>query len=77
MKDGFHQIQMKPEHKYLTAMSTPLGTYVWKVMPMGLKNAQAIFQRIMEWVLKDIPKADPYIDDVVIVSIGDTMPETV
>jgi len=77
MKDGFHQIPVKNEHKPLTAMSTPLGVYVWKVMPMGLKNAPAIFQKIMEWVLKDIDFADPYIDDVIIGSTGATMEEAI
>ena len=46
-------------------------------MPMGLKNAPAIFQRIMEQVLKDLPFADPYIDDVIIGSTGATVEETI
>ena len=75
MKDGFHQIPLKEEFRDLTSMSTPKGMYRWKVMPMGLKNAPAIFQRIMEYVLKDFDFADPYIDDIIIGSTGDTEEE--
>ena len=77
MKDGFHQIPLKLEHRDLTTMSTPQGTYRWKVMPMGLKNAPAIFQRIMDYVLKDFDFADPYIDDIVIGSTGETEEELI
>ena len=39
---------------------------------MGLKNAGAQFQSMMEWVLKDLDQADPYIDDIIIGSTGST-----
>ena len=77
MKDGFHQIPMKKEHRHYTCMSTPLGLLQWKVMPMGLKNAPAIFQRIMEYVLRDFPFADPYINDIIIGSDGETEEELI
>ena len=37
---------------------------------MGFKNAGAQFQRMMEWVLKDLDCADPYIDDIIIGTRG-------
>ena len=37
---------------------------------MGLKNGNAIFQRVMESVLQDLPFADPYVDDVIVGSTG-------
>ena len=52
-----------------------LGVYHWIVMPMGLTNAASIFQRMMEWVLRDHDFADPYIDDVIIGSTGETAEE--
>ena len=58
-------------------MSTPRGTLQWKVLVMGLKNGNAIFQRVMEWVLKDFDFADPYVDDVIIGSTGDTEEELI
>ena len=75
--DGFHQMPMKVEHRPITCMSTPRGTMQWKVLVMGLKNAGSQFQRMMEWVLKDLPNVDPYIDDIIIGSTGETEEELV
>ena len=40
---------------------------------MGLKNGNAMFQRMMEWVLRDLENADPYVDDIIIGSTGENM----
>ena len=63
------------ECRHLTAMATPLVTLQWKVLVMGLRNGNAIFQRVMEFVLKDIPNADAYVDDIIVGSEGDTPEE--
>jgi hypothetical protein len=63
--DGFHQMPLKEEHRYITCMSTPRGTQRWKVQVMGLKNSGIQFQRMMEWVLRDLPHTDPYMDDTI------------
>ena len=44
----------------------PHGTMQWRVLVMGLKNGGAMFQRMMECILKDMPFADAYIDDIII-----------
>ena len=75
MKDGYHQIPLKKEHRHLTCMSTPKGTYQWTVLVMGLKNGGAIFQCTMEWVLKGLTGVDVYIDDVIVGSTGRTPEE--
>ena len=46
-------------------------------MPMGLKNAPAIFQRMMDFILGAVEFADPYIDDIIIGSDGDTWEELI
>ena len=75
LKDGYHQMPLKPEHQHITCMSTRRGTMQWKTQVMGLKNAGAQFQRMMEWALRDIDEADPYIDDIIIGSTGRTRVE--
>ena len=73
LKDGFHQIPMKVEDRHYTCMSTPLGVFQWRVMPMGLTNAPSIFQRVMEYVLTGHEHyCNPYIDDIIIGSTGET-----
>ena len=73
LMDGFHQMPLKKEHRYITCMSTPKGTMQWTVVVMGLKNAGIQFQRMMEWVLKDQDHSDPYMDDVITDATGATM----
>jgi hypothetical protein len=75
MKDGYHQVPLKEAHRNLTCMSTPRGTMRWKVLVMGLKNGNAIFQRVMEDVLRHLDFADAYVDDVIVGSTGSTEQE--
>ena len=48
---GFHQVEVDPRDKAKTAFLTHRGVYVYNVMPFGLCNAQATFERLMEKVL--------------------------
>ena len=68
--DGFHQMPLRPDHRPITCMSTPRGSMQWTVQVMGLKNAATQFQRMMEWVLRELPDTDPYIDDSITGSNG-------
>ena len=77
MKKGYHQMPLSQESRPMSAMVTPSGLWQWKVMPMGVKNGNAAFQRMMEWVLKDLPNATPFVDDVIIASGGDTIEEAI
>ncbi|KAL0130247.1 hypothetical protein PUN28_002085 [Cardiocondyla obscurior] len=75
LASGYHQIQMKEEHKCKTAFSTPHGHYEFNRMLFGLKNAPATFQRLMNSVLAGLQgiKCLVYLDDVVI--YGPTLEE--
>ena len=69
LKHGYHQMPLAEESRACTAMSTPLGPLQWKVMPMGVTNGNAGFQRMLENLLEPVRDcADPFVDDVIIAS---------
>ena len=59
LKHGYHQMPLHPESRPCTAMSTPLGSMQWKVVPMGAKNGNAAFQRMMEDLLGPVRDLSP------------------
>ncbi|XP_020410515.1 uncharacterized protein LOC109946596 [Prunus persica] len=67
---GSNQIRMSPEDEILIAFRTPKGIYCYKVMPFGLKNAGATYQRAMQKIFGDMlhKNVECYIDDLVIKS---------
>ena len=65
---------MHPDSQEKTAFITNQGLFEFKVMPFGLCNAHAVFQRLMQRVLMGLnPTEGPdfvfvYLDDVLIFS---------
>ena len=59
---------MDPQDKEKTAFTTGRGLWQFKVMPFGLCNALATFERLMEQVLANLPlqTALVYLDDILI-----------
>ena len=52
MNSGFWHIRMNPKDIYKTAFVRQNDHYEWLVMPFGLRNAPAIFQRAVHNILK-------------------------
>ena len=76
LKHGYHQMPLHPDSRPCTAMSTPLGPMQWKVVPMGAKNGNAAFQRMMEDLLGPVGDcADPFVDDIIIGAGTENMTE--
>ena len=76
LKHGYHQMPLHPDSRPCTAMSTPLGPIQWKVVPMGAKNGNAAFERMMEDLLGPLRYcADPFVDDIIIGSGTEDMTE--
>ena len=66
---GYWQVEVSPEDREKTAFCTPDGLYEFNVMPFGLCNAPATFQRLMDSVLAGLQWSTclVYMDDIVIV----------
>ncbi|KAJ8632913.1 hypothetical protein MRB53_026249 [Persea americana] len=67
---GYHQIPLYAADQEKIAFITPRGTYCYKVMPFGLKNAGATYQRLVTKMFQaQLGKTvEVYIDDMVIKS---------
>ena len=49
---------------------TSKGLFSYKVMPFGLKNSAATFQRMMNKIIAGLLGTDCYIDDIVVYSMS-------
>ncbi len=69
LASGYWQVPIKQSDRYKTAFIVPEGTYQFTVMPFGVRNAPALFTRLMSDVLKPVEKFSmSYIDDIIIYS---------
>ncbi|XXG42081.1 hypothetical protein AAC387_Pa01g2429 [Persea americana] len=64
------EIKMHPEDEKHTSFRTPFGVYCYTVMPFGLKNAGATYQRAMMKIFQDMQHktVECYVDDLAVKS---------
>ena len=67
---GYNQIPMFPRDEEHTAFITGRGLYFYKVMPFGLKNAGATYQRLVNKIFAELlgTSIKVYIDDILVKS---------
>ena len=77
LASGYWQVAMSPEAKRKAAFVTNEGLFQFRVMPFGLCNAPATFERLMDRVLCGMrwSRCLVYLDDVI--SFGKTVPEAI
>ena len=70
LASGYWQIELDDPSKEKTAFIVENNRYEFIRMPFGLCNAPATFQRVMNYILRDVSgvKALVYLDDVIIYS---------
>ena len=67
LASAYYQIPMHEEDIFKTAFKTRYGHYEWVVMPMGLTNAPATCQKVMNEMLR------PYLDKFAFIYLDDCM----
>lgn len=69
-KSGYCQVALDAKDKEKTAFSVGNGLYQFKVMPCGLCNAPATFERLMERVLQGLNGVTfrVYSDDIIVLA---------
>lgn len=69
---GYNQMKLAEESKEITAFSTPRGLFQWKVLPMGMKTLGAVFQRLVDSIVRELQPqcVVVYIDDITIFLIS-------
>lgn len=67
-KEGFFQVRLKESDCHKTAFRIKNQLYEWTRMPMGFKNAPAVFQRLIDMILRDEigNSCVAYVDDILI-----------
>ena len=65
---GYWQVPLTPRAVEVSSFVTPDGLYSYKVMPFGMKNSGATFQRMMNSVIVELEGVDVYIDDLIVYS---------
>lgn len=68
LQSGYWQVAMSPADKEKTAFVVDRGLWEFQVMPFGLCNAPATFERLMDRVFEDVSwqTALVYLDDIIV-----------
>ena len=66
---GFYQLPLEETDRDKTTFLTPFGKFRFKMMPFGLRNVPATFQRLMDCILGELNEfTNVYIDDISVFS---------
>ncbi|XP_035994550.1 uncharacterized protein LOC118563564 [Fundulus heteroclitus] len=70
LRNAYHLVRVRRGDEWKTAFKTPLGHFEYRVMPFGLCNAPAVFQALVNDVLRDFLNVFVfvYLDDILIYS---------
>ena len=70
LRNAYHLVRIREGDEWKTAFNTPTGHWEYLVMPFGLTNAPAVFQTLVNDVLRDMINkyVFVYLDDILIFS---------
>ncbi len=70
LHNAYHLVRIREGDEWKTAFNTPRGHFEYRVLPFGLSNAPAVFQALVNDVLRDMldQLIYVYLDDILIFS---------
>ena len=68
LQKGYYQIGLTEKAKAISAFITPFGLFQYNVMPFGLCNAPATFQRSLNYTIQGLEGVSSYLDDLLVMS---------
>ena len=63
---GYNQLELAPESRYITTFGTHLGLMKYKQLSFGISSAAEIFQNVIRETLEGIPGALNISDDILV-----------
>ena len=63
---AYQQLVLEEESAMRATINTHKGLYKYNRLPFGVATAPALFQRVMESLLKDLPYVCIYLDDILV-----------
>lgn len=72
---GYNQIKIAPQDQEKIAFTCAWGTFCWNVMPFGLKNIGATYQRAVTTIFHDMmhKNKEDYVDDTLVKTMKRSM----
>ena len=67
---GYNQIPMYEADEEHTSFIIDIGLYCHKAMPFSLKNTEVTYQRLVNWMFRDLigKSMEVYVDDMLVKS---------
>nr|XP_037282355.1 uncharacterized protein K02A2.6-like [Rhipicephalus microplus] len=72
LSTAYQQIEVHPDSRPLLTINSHMGLFQYVRMPYGISSAPAVFQAIMNELLKGLPGVVCYLDDVLITGASHT-----
>ena len=69
LRNAYLQMQLDEQSKQYVTINTHRGLYTYNRLPFGLNSAPAIFQRVMDNLIKNIPHTTVYLDDILVTGL--------
>ena len=66
LQSAYHQLELHPDSRDVTAFITHAGLMRFKRVPFGLVSAGSAFQRLLDDLLHGVPGCGHYLDDIIV-----------